>query len=758
MSHLSKGGQRPPVSNGMKDVLKWVVFVGLFAVPFLTLHVENDYFFPFITGKNFWFRIIVDIVFAAWVVLALYEVKYRPRVSGIVWSFGALLVIMFAANWFGEHPRSSFWSNFERMDGYVSLVHTFMYMLVLGSVLQTKEHWQRLLNASLFVAFAVAFYGLAQYGGFIEGGSRIDSRLGNAAYMAIYMLFHIFFAFWLFVETQNKLHKLLYGSLAAMFTFVLIETGTRGTAIGLAVGVLVMSAYIGLFGTQFQQYRKYAVSGFLLLVLAISAFVVGRDSALVQSNPNLSRIANISLQDLEIRGIIWGAAWQGALERPFLGYGQSNFNYVFNEQYDPRLYAQEQWFDRAHNIFMDWLVTGGFLGLIAYLSIFGWCVWYLFFRPLLRKDDHAFTVMERGVLLGILAGYFTHNLVVFDNIVSYIFFAIVLALITSRVGSIPKAVAEQKVHRDIITQFAAPIVAVTLVAGVYFFHVPGMQAAGDIIDGFRESDPAARLEAFKRAIGRDSFAHQEITEQLAQQTMGIVRNEQVPEEVRNDYATYTEEQLNRLQAEKPGDARVHVFVGSYYRAMNDLEKAAEQMALARQYSPKKQSIIEQQGFVALSQGRVEEAYEFFKEAYELDTRNLEAREFYAASLFYVDDAAGAAALMKSDDERVSEEAILRRFAASDFLIGTANQFQEYAFAADLFAYRTTAEPDGRQNWANEPQTWATLAYLYYQQGDNEQAIATLTAAKEKIPSFAPTANCVIDNIENGRAPEEGCTQ
>jgi len=37
----------------MKDVLKMVVFAGLFAVPFLTLYVESDYFFPFITGKNF---------------------------------------------------------------------------------------------------------------------------------------------------------------------------------------------------------------------------------------------------------------------------------------------------------------------------------------------------------------------------------------------------------------------------------------------------------------------------------------------------------------------------------------------------------------------------------------------------------------------------------------------------------------------------------------------------------------------------------
>ena len=740
----------------MKDVMKWLVYAGIFAVPFLTLYVENDYFFPYITGKNFWFRIIVDVTFAAWAILALYEVKYRPKMTGIVWSFGALLVVMFAADWWGLNRNVSFWSNFERMDGYVSLVHTFLYMLVVGSVLQTKEHWQRLLNTSLFVAFAVAFHGLAQYGGFVDGSSRIDSRLGNAAYMAVYMLFHIFVAFWLFVETRVTFHKVLYGVLAAMFTFVLIETGTRGTAIGLAVGVMVMAAYIGLFGKQFVQYRKYAIGAFVVLLLGVGTFIAARDTAFVQNSPNLARIANISLGDLEIRTIIWGTAWEGVKESPVLGYGQSNFNYVFNKYYDPRLYAQEQWFDRSHNIFMDWLVTGGILGLVVYLSIFGWCVWYLLVRPLIDKEDHAFNAMERGVLLGILAGYFTHNLVVFDNIVSYIFFAIILGLINSRVGLVPKAVAEWKVDKSIIEQFAAPVMAVLVVAVIYFAHVPGMHAAGDIILAFRAADPAERLEYFKQAIGRESFAHQEITEQLAQQTMSVVRDTKIPEAVRAEYQSYTEEQLSRLVSEKPGDARVHVFVGSYYRAIGNLERAAEHMALAREYSPLKQAIIEQQGFVALSEGKNDEALEYFKTAFELDVRNLEAREYYAAGLLYAQKPDEARLLMISADDRITDDAIMRRLAASDFLISAANQFGQYDIAIKLFEYRTQAAPDGAQKWAEEPQTWATLAYLYYQNSEPEQAITVLEEAKEALPDFETTANCFIGNIENGNDPQEGC--
>ncbi len=741
----------------MKDVLKFVVFAGLFAVPFLTLYVENDYFFPFITGKNFWFRILVDVTFAAWIVLAFYEVKYRPRMSGITWSFMALLVTMFFSNIMGAHPQSSFWSNFERMDGYVSLVHTFMYMFVLGSVLSTKKHWNALFNTSLGVAAAVAMYGLAQYGGMIDGANRIDSRLGNAAYMAIYMLFHIFLAFWLFVESRNNMLKFVYALAVVMFVFVLFQTGTRGTAIGLVAGVLTMSAYIAIFGVQFKQYRKYAVGLFLVLIAAVSIFVSARDTDVVQNSVALNRIANISLGDLEIRSIIWSGAINGIKERPLIGHGQSNFNYVFNENYDPRLFAQEQWFDRSHNIFIDWLVTGGIFGLVAYLSIFVWCAYYLIWRPWKDENDESFTVLERGVLLGILAGYFTHNLVVFDNIVSYIFFAIILGLITSRVGIIPKKIANFKTDDVVTTQIVAPVVAVILAVSIYLFHIPGMQAAGDVIDAFRAQDPVERLEKFQVALDRDSFANQEITEQLAQQTMSVINNQQIPEEVRQKYIAATERELIRLAEEKPGDARVYVFIGSYYRSIGQLDKSAEYLELARAESPLKQGIIHQQGFVEMAKGNNEKALGFFAEAFNLVKENLEAREYYAAALFSVDKSEEALALrLPESDEDVSDEAILRRFAASDFLIGTANQAGALEFVTELFEYRANPASTGRQNWAESPQTWATLAYLYYQQDKNEQAIAVLEESKEKLPAFSATADCFIANIEAGNDPQEGC--
>ena len=731
----------------MKDVLKWIVYTGIFAVPFLTYYVANSNFFPFITGKNFWFRIIVDITVVAWMLLALYDAKYRPKFSWIFASFSVLLIVMFFANLFGEHPLSSFWSNFERMDGYVSLVHTFLYMVVLGSVLTTKKQWQYLFMTSLGVAFAVALYGLAQYSGIIEGGSgRIDSRLGNAAYMAIYMFFHIFIALWLFVESKNINLKIVYGVLVPLFIYVLIETGTRGTALGLAVGVFVMCGYIGLFGTQFRQFRKYAIGGFVLLILVVTGFIAGRDSQLVQSNPNLARIANISISDLSIRFTIWGMAWEGVKERPLLGWGQSNFNYVFNKYYDPKLYAQEQWFDRSHNIVFDWLIAGGFLGLMAYFSLFAACIYYLFVRPILNKDDTSFSVLERGILLGILAGYVAHNFVVFDNIVSYIFFAMILGLIHSRVSTPIPEIEKAKVDEVIIFQFATPVLVAALIGIIYFAHAPGMATAKDIIRAIQQQDPKVRLEYFQKALDHHSFAQQEVVEQLAQNAMGYMRDQKVPADVRKAWGAVTEQELLQLAADKPGDARVHVFIGSYYRSIGQYDKAAEQMALARQFSPKKQAIIIQQGFVELSLTHNDKAFDFFKEAFEEDTRNLEAREYYAGALFYINKPEEAIALMDS-------EAAKKRFAMSDYLLSAANQTGQTDFMIDLFKKRIEMTLPTDKAAA---QNWATLAFLYHGKGDKENALQALSDGMKQVPSFVPTATCISNNIKAGKDPQEGC--
>ncbi len=738
----------------MKDILRGIIYAGIFAVPFLTLHVADQNFFPYITGKNFWFRILVEVAFGAYVLLALLDKAYRPRFSWILAAFGGLIAAMLVATLQAEHVTTALWSNFERMDGYVTLVHVFMYMVLLGGMLHTEKTWNYFFYTTVGVATLVALRGVAQLSGTT---TRVDSTLGNAAYMAIYMLFHIFIVALLFVRTKVTPFRVLYALLIALFVFVLLQTGTRGTAIGLATGSLAAVSYMMLFATKHPQIRRYAVMSVLGLVVLFSGFYAVRDTAYIQETPALARIANIDLgNDLRIRSIIWGMSLEGISERPVFGWGNGNFNYVFNEQYDPRLYAQEQWFDRVHNIVFDWLIAGGVVGFVAYMSIFAALFYYLVIRA--WRGDSSLPLLERGLLVGLIVGYFTHNLVVFDNIVSYIFFAVILAFIHRAYSHEWPRMMRVEVPEPITRQIVAPIVLVGVVLVVYFVNVPGMRAASGIIDAFRTQDVSARLETFERVLALDSFANQEIVEQLAQQAMGIATNPgSVDPELRDRFLATAEAELQKMVAEKPGDARLHVFLASYYRAIGNAEKARTELATAREFSPKKQAIILQQGAVEISLGQNEAARNFFKEAYELDTTNDEAKEYYYASLILVGDMTGAKELIADASPELEA-----RLAGSDFVFNALNQAKEYELLAGLYETRVANNPAVAQQWAS-------LAYVYYQLGQQasttdkerrkimtDKAIETLARGAKAVPSFAPTAECVTNNLKAGRAPEVGC--
>ena len=45
------------------SIISWIIKIGLLIVPILPLVITKSLYFPFITGRNFIFRIIVEIIF-----------------------------------------------------------------------------------------------------------------------------------------------------------------------------------------------------------------------------------------------------------------------------------------------------------------------------------------------------------------------------------------------------------------------------------------------------------------------------------------------------------------------------------------------------------------------------------------------------------------------------------------------------------------------------------------------------------------------
>ena len=187
-------------------ILRYLLIGGIFLIPFIPFYVAQGMFFPFITGKNFAFRILVELMLGGWFMLAWRDPRYRPRFSWILAAYTLFMGVTIIADLFGENLFRSFWSNFERMDGLVNYLHFFAYFLIISSVLHTERLWQRFFQTMLGASVIMAFYAFAQLAGIIvinQGGARIDATLGNASYLGLYAMFHAFLAAFLFAKERK---------------------------------------------------------------------------------------------------------------------------------------------------------------------------------------------------------------------------------------------------------------------------------------------------------------------------------------------------------------------------------------------------------------------------------------------------------------------------------------------------------------------------------------------------------------------------
>jgi|SRR5882724_5502389 len=106
----------------LEKILRWIVICGVFATPFIVLVFDPSMYFPLATGRNFAFRILVEIIVGSWLALSLVYEKYRPRRSLIIGAFALFVIVMVIANAQGVDPYRSFWSNYQYMDGWVTLI------------------------------------------------------------------------------------------------------------------------------------------------------------------------------------------------------------------------------------------------------------------------------------------------------------------------------------------------------------------------------------------------------------------------------------------------------------------------------------------------------------------------------------------------------------------------------------------------------------------------------------------------------------
>ena len=483
-----------------------------------------------------------------------------------------------------------------------------------------------------------------------QGGVRVDGTLGNAIYLAVYMLFHIFVAtLFLWREWKSTILRWTYGLLILLQVFVLYHTATRGAILGLLGGLFVM-AVLNIRNREDKVMRRGSlgiISG--LTVLAIGFWLL-RDTSLVKNSPVLTRFASISTEELKTggRAFVWPIALEGIKEKPFLGWGQENFNYVFQKHYSPEMYNLEPWFDRAHNIFLDWAIAGGLIGLLSYLAL------YLALLLSIWKSSENWSYAEKSILTGLVAAYFFHNFFVFDHLISYILFFSLLAYAHSK--SDGKVFFGEKVFEEFkIKAIALPAASILLLVSLYFTNIKPIIANVFLIEAFKSVQTPGEMvqvtEKFSKAYNASRLGRSEVVEHTASNSFTILTSD-ISMEDKNAFFAFAKEAVLEETEDLKDEARYQLMSGSFLSTVGLLDEALVRLERARELMPDKQQIYFEIGAVYINKDDRKKALEVFKQAYELAPGYIEAKLVYLIGAIYADDRVLEAKLISELPENI----------------------------------------------------------------------------------------------------------
>ena len=638
------------------------------------------------------------------------------------------------------------------MGGFWSFLHYFVYFSILTSIFRKKEDWLNLINLAVFVGFLSALYGFGQKTDikfFIGSGNRarIFGTIGNAALFSGYELMIVFLSLTLLFVKNNSWAKLwFYGTIFIVGSISILMTAVRGSVLGLAVGLFI---FVLLYFLTFpsRKIRNILLSLIVTGVLFIFFALLFSDSSFIKNSRYLVRITDFSAKSYTVQTRFWAweagiKGWKEKFRMVIFGWGPENFNIPFSRYFNPNFYTgpgSETLFDRAHNMFVEVLVTMGIIGLISYISIF-----YFILRSIwqkLRETARGEFAQYFIGLISLTAAYMIHNFFFFDSSANFLLFFTTLGFIGFISYKLPEIIPSNKRPSDlqVLTVFLLSIAVIVLIYRTNVIPAKANYATTRAIIAGWTKDYEEAVDKFKESIAYDTFGIYEYRHRFAQL---VFDNYSKFSDYRYVFDVIKEVEKNAES--HPIDYLPHLYLSrlNILLGKDDPDSKYNDVALvhaeeALKLAPTFVRAYYETGQAYLNKQQSDKAIEEFKKAVELNPD-------VGTSYWYwgiVEAERG-----NLDEARI----ILEKALLSKYPYGPSTP--DLVKAADLYVksdnFELLAVIYGRLalSEARNPQYHATLAYVYFRLGRLDDAVKEAKVAVNLDSSYEAEAKAFVQSI------------
>lgn len=279
---------------------------------------------------------------------------------------------------------TSVWGTSGRYEGLLMILS--YYTIFLSASLITDENKRKnLLKIFLFVGIIHCLYGVCQRFDILEGividkyNNSTSGVAGNPNFMGTYtvLLCGLASAFFYFSKTIKA--RIFYLGCLLLFLLTMVLTDAMSALFGTGIMVIIFFIYLFVTRKNYDNYKE-RLSSFKLLIIGVIIGLVGIIALIVLTDNNYLEQIQVMFADLkdlltggEItvesgarRFLVWKEAVTLTPKYWLFGSGLD----TFGEAYHGVFPVRDEYFNKAHNEYIQILITQGLPALLCYFTLY----------------------------------------------------------------------------------------------------------------------------------------------------------------------------------------------------------------------------------------------------------------------------------------------------------------------------------------------------------------------------------------------------
>jgi len=608
-------------------------FILLFFLTPLILTTVNHELFEF--NKMLFVYLLTTIILFLWSIKAISGQKFNLSATPLLKPFSFFLLTQILATIFSINLPTSFFGYYTRLNGGLlsSIAYFILYLALVNNF--SRQEAKTFLKALTTSAFLVASYGVLEHWGIDarywvqDVKRRVFSTLGQPNWLAAWLDSLIFLPL-AFAFTSPLKKKTSHFLLFFLFFACLLFTRSRSGFLAYMAGFLVFAS-LGFvyFKNQRKKFLLFLVTPILINLILI--FIIGAPVRLsFQKIPSVPTVPQeVTPQkggspSETIRLVVWKGALSLGKKYPLLGTGPETFAYTYYWVRPQEHNLLSEWdflYNKAHNEYLNYLATSGFLGLGSYLTfILASTILSLkkfFSSPASDKTTKAIHLALFSGWLTILITNFFGFSVVAVNLLFFLFPGLIVLLYQkeNKTDRLPQIFNSRK-------KFLLLVCLLLFCQGILW--VKNYWYADYL---FSQAEKESKSQRFSSAREKYQQAlkikpHEPLYLSHAATNLALLSLNQKSEDDQLSLITETQELSQKSLAENPYDLNTYRQIAQTFYILSTiappyLQEVEKILVTASKLAPTDPKLLYNLGALKLRQGKTQEAIEYLEKSINL---------------------------------------------------------------------------------------------------------------------------------------------